>query len=158
MSRLRKMKKKATLEDLNNMNMPMGLLNEILLSKGEDEVVENVKYRRMMNSNMKFVVEMWEMSDKTYSVFSGEFQGAWTLDNIEFNGNFSDDTEAELYIQTKLQSSADTQENVVGSVKRLNNFKKKLASGKGPDYDTVIDGFLKEVEILPFLPNNSDLI
>lgn len=145
MKRLRKI---AGIEDLDEMNMPSDVLNQVVLASGEDIRVEKVVYRRLMEKNIRFIVEMWLMSNNTYGVFSGDFGGMWTINNIKLEGNFKSQSEAELYVQTNLQDKAEYGEAVMieSRLKRV-DFLKKQAAGKEPDYKEIADGFKETVDI-----------
>lgn len=143
-----RLKKVASLEDLGELNMPQDTINQILYAQGIDITVETPLYRRLMNQNTKFTVEMWSMSDSTFSVFSGTFNGMWTPGNIEYNGNFSSEAEAESYIQNNLQGQAEYGETVmVESRLKRNDFMKKHAAGDEPDYKKMATEFAREMNI-----------
>lgn len=145
MTRLRKT---ASIEDLGEMNMQQDLINQILYTEGEDITVESVLYRRLMNQNTKLIVEMWSMSDATFGVFSGSYNGMWTIDSIETHGIFDNESAAESYIQANLQGQAEYGEVVmVGSRLKRNNFKTLQAAGSEPDYKEIADGFANHVDI-----------
>lgn len=142
-----RLKKIASVEDLGEMNMPSNIIDQNLYGEGADISVESVLYRRLMNSNTKFIVEMWKMSDNTFGVFSGKFNGMWTIDSIETNGNFADESEAESYIQTNLQSQAEYGETVMIQSRLKSSFRKLHAAGKEPDYQEIADGFASQIDI-----------
>jgi len=145
---LTRLKKIASLEDLGEMNMPLDFINQALYAQGVDITAESTLYRRLMNKNTKFIVEMWAMSDKTFGVFSGDFNGMWTVGNIEYNGNFASESEAESYIQNNLQGQAEYGETVmVESRLKRNDFMRKQAAGDEPDYKKLADEFAKEMNI-----------
>lgn len=145
MTRLRKI---ASIEDLSEMNMPQDLINQILYQQGEDVTAEDVLYRRLMNQNTKFIVEMWSTSDKTFRVFSGSYNGMWTPGDIENHGIFDNESAAESYIQENLQGQAEYGEAVmVGSRLKRNNFKTLHAAGNEPDYKEIADGFASHIDI-----------
>ncbi|AEO93497.1 gp238 [Bacillus phage G] len=145
MSYLRKI---ANVDELGEINMPQDILNQILYNIGEDISVGSIVYRRLMNSNTRFTVEVWVMSDNTFCVFSGEFDGMWTVSNIEYNGNFSSEAEAESFVQANLQSKADFNEVVmVQSRLKKNDFMRKHAAGKEPDYEEIAKGFASTIDV-----------
>lgn len=142
-----RLKKIASIEDLGEMNMTSDLINQNLYTSGEDISAESVVYRRLMNNNTKFIVEMWKMSDNTFGVFSGKFNGMWTIDSIEANGNFADESSAESYIQTNLQGQAEYNETVMIQSRLKKTFRTLHAAGKEPDYQEIADGFASQVDI-----------
>lgn len=143
MSRLKKL---ANVEELNEMNMPSNVLNTIIQVENANDTVNTVVYRRLMNNNTKFIVEIWELAGQKYVVFHGRFQGQWTNENIHMSEIFESLNEAQLYVQSNLQGEAEVNELVVS--KRLKgNFRKLLAAGKEPDYQEISKGFQKEVNI-----------
>ncbi|MNJ90286.1 hypothetical protein D3C87_78810 [compost metagenome] len=141
-----RLKKIAELQDLGEMNMSTNVLNTIIQTKDASDTVSNVIYRRNMNSNTKFVVEIWELTGEKYAVFYGHFQGQWTQDNVSMSDIFDNLNEAQLYVQNQLQGEAEVNELVVAT-KRLNGFKKLLAAGSEPDYNEISKNFQKEMNI-----------
>lgn len=140
-----RLKKLAEIADLSEKNMTKEVLNEILQIEDLGATVENTIYRRMMNSNTRLVVEIWELNNQHFAVFSGYYNGPWNKDNINFNGSFDNSTAAEMYVQEHLQDQADRKENLFASKK--NEVINKLAAGEEPDYQTMVSNFLKNVKI-----------
>lgn len=143
-----RLRKLAEIEELNEMNMPVDVINQVLYNQGEDVTVEEVLYRRMMNENTKYIVEIWSLSDNQFGVFSGKFDGMWTINNINYNGKFASSAEAESYVQNNLQSQAEYGETVkIESRLRKNNFKILYAAGKEPDYKSIAQEFYETLDI-----------
>lgn len=141
-----RLKKIAELQDLGEMNMPNNVLNTIIQEKDASDTVNSVVYRRNMNSNTKFIVEIWELTGEKYVVFYGHFQGQWTQDNVSMSEIFDNLNEAQLYVQNHLQGEAEVNELVVSS-KRLVSFRKLLAAGNEPNYSEIARNFQKEMNI-----------
>lgn len=140
--------KKADIEELGEINMPQDILNQVVYNAGEDTTADSIVYRRLMNSNTKFTVEVWIMSDNTFGIFSGMFDGMWTINNIGYHGGFHSESEAESYVQLNLQDKAEYNEVVnVQSRLRKNDFMKKQAAGKEPEYEEIAKGFAEKTKI-----------
>lgn len=103
----------AKVEDLGQKNMEATTLNIILHDNNVDATVSSPVFRKLMNSNTRYIVEVWQLNDAKFVVFSGYFNGDWTADNVTFNGVFEDQPSADLYVQENLQSEAESKENLM---------------------------------------------
>jgi hypothetical protein len=113
MKKISRLRKIAEIEDLGEKNIPSDFINQILVSKEINAQSETLIYRHLMNANSRFVVEIWQLSDKSFAVISGHFNGQWTLGDIEYDGPYESQSEAEMFVQTELQGQAETPENIL---------------------------------------------
>lgn len=141
-SRLRRI---ASINDLGEKNMPQDLINQILQTQDTGVASESTIFRKEMNSNTRFVVEIWSLDNGTFGVFSGHFEGQWNPGIIDYHGGFTSETEAQLYVQDNLQGQAESKENLLASKKEI--AKKLMAAGKEPEYSDLAQEFLKTVTI-----------
>ncbi|MNC25066.1 hypothetical protein D3C75_731420 [compost metagenome] len=113
MIKISRLKKVAAVENLDEKNMSTMVLNNILQETNTDATVSSILFRKMMNSNTRYIVEIWQLNNSRFAVFSGYFEGDWNVDNVTFNGVFEDQTAAELYVQENLQDEAESKENLL---------------------------------------------
>lgn len=139
-----RLKKIASIEDLSEMNVSQTLINQILQGDNTGVSSEYVTFRRLMNSNTKFVVEIWSLNDGTFGVFSGYFEGQWNPDIVNYHGSFQSESEAELYVQDNLQQHAESKENLLARKKKA---REMMTAGKEPEYSKLAKDFLKSIDI-----------
>lgn len=145
MKLISRLKRIASIEDIGEKNMPQNLVNQILQGQDTGVASESVVFRKEMNSNTRFVVEIWSLDNGTFGVFSGHYEGQWNPGIIDYHGGFSSETEAQLFVQDNLQSQAESKENLLAKKKEI--ARTMMAAGKEPDYNDLAQEFLKTVTI-----------